>query len=255
MGLADLLEVYSPELYSSLQRVQDRGGRDKKTFARRKGCFLAILNFLAGWVSGRPGSGTQRRRRLERIRERRLELEDTLPERGEAVVDWSSEEEPATPPSSHLEARSRSPPLPRPSSATSSGAGFQTEGSSGSVEVSGNSGDRSPRVRPPKPPTPRPKGPAGLRTPTPPPGRSAVPREPSVPPPATSSTSAAPSSGAPTLASSSTTCHCFGFCAYCITWSSTACYCFGLRAYCTTWSSSAEGLFIGLARGALVRSS
>ena len=124
MGLEDLLEYHSPDLFGALQRTQNRGGRDGKTLLRRKSIFLHIIAFLNGCIAGRAGSRTQKARRVARLRERREELDaGHLPERGDS--DWLCEEEPLTPPSS--DDRSRSPaaratvPLqkarPRPSSA------------------------------------------------------------------------------------------------------------------------------------------
>ena len=195
MGLEDLLEYHSPDLFGALQRTQNRGGRDGKTLSRRKSIFLHIIAFLNGFIAGRAGSRTQKARRVARLRERREELDaGHLPERGDSVVDWSSEEEPLTPPSSND--RSRSPaaratvPLqkarPRPSSA--SGAGSESLGADSrhlpeQLGVEGDTGSGSREVRatkakakgsppglPPTPPSPRPKAPSGIRTPVPPAG-------------------------------------------------------------------------------------
>ena len=195
MGLEDLLEYHNPDLFGALQRVQNRGGRESKTLSRRKSIFLHIIAFLNGFIAGRAGSRRQKDRRLARLRVRREELDaGHLPERGDTVVDWSSEEEPLTPP--HLDDRSRSPaaratvPLqkarPRPSSA--SGAGSESLGSDSrhppeQLRVEGDTGSGSREVRapkaeakgsppglPPTPPSPRPKAPSGIRTPVPPAG-------------------------------------------------------------------------------------
>ena len=195
MGLEDLLEYHNPDLFGALQRVQNRGGRESKTLSRRKSIFLHIIAFLNVFIAGRAGSRTQKARRLARLCARREELDaGHLPERGDTVVDWSSEEEPLTPP--HSGDRSRSPaaratvPLqkarPRPSSA--SGAGSESLGSDSrhppeqlGVEGDTGSGSRevsvpkakakgSPPGLPPTPPSPRPKAPSGIRTPVPPAG-------------------------------------------------------------------------------------
>ena len=195
MGLEDLLEYHNPDLSGALQRTQNRGGRESKTLSRRKSIFLHIIAFLNGFIAGRAGSRTQKARRLARLRARREELDaGHTPERGDTVVDWSSEEEPLTPPDSGD--RSRSPaaratvPLqkarPRPSSA--SGAGSESLGSDSrhppeqlGVERGTGSGSRevsvpkakakgSPPGLPPTPPSPRPKAPSGIRTPVPPAG-------------------------------------------------------------------------------------
>ena len=108
MGLEDLLEYHNPDLFGALQRTQNRGGRESKTLSRRKSIFLHIIAFLNGFIAGRAGSRTQKARRLARLRARREELDaGHTPERGDTVVDWSSEEEPLTPPDSGD--RSRSP--------------------------------------------------------------------------------------------------------------------------------------------------
>ena len=144
MGLEDLLEYHNPDLFGALQRTQNRGGRESKTLSRRKSIFLHIIAFLNGFIAGRAGSRTQKARRLARLRARREELDaGHTPERGDTVVDWSSEEEPLTPPDSGD--RSRSPaaratvPLqkarPRPSSA--SGSRIGSASSSGDTGRSG----------------------------------------------------------------------------------------------------------------------
>ena len=170
MGLEQFLASHNTELAELYHRVQGRGGHSKQVYARRRCAFLAILTFLTGFIAGRTGgSQRQQQRRLERVRRRRetLEQPNAKPERGELLVEWSSEEE----------ERSRSPPRPS-SSAYPSARGFERGYSSGSVEVSALTAEEEyPRSAqpPPKPPTARPKGPSGDRTPTPPPsGRIAT---------------------------------------------------------------------------------
>ena len=110
MAVEGFLETHNPELAASLRRVQGRGGRANQVFARRRGVFVAILNFLAGWLAGR-GQGSSRRqlaRRRERVRRRLEELgPSSLPERGDNVIEWSSESDVSE--AAEPKARSRSP--------------------------------------------------------------------------------------------------------------------------------------------------
>ena len=200
MAIESFLEIHNPELAASLRRVQGRGGRSNQVFARRRGAFVAILNFLAGWLAGR-GQGTSRsqlERRRERVRRRLTEVGSSYqPERGECVIDWSSDSDVSV---VEPKARSRSPvpsassllvvrPKARPKTAAvrASSEGNRTGYSSGSGEIGVPSvGEEcSLTVHPPTPPTPRPKAPSGSRTPTPPPGRASGinPPEPIAPPP------------------------------------------------------------------------
>ena len=81
--------------------MQSRGGQAKSVFARRRGAFVAIRTFLTGFSAGRTtgssrqttGSSRQRERRLQRIRRRQAELEpcNVLPERGEILLEWTSD--------------------------------------------------------------------------------------------------------------------------------------------------------------------
>ncbi|CAE6921679.1 RE1 [Symbiodinium sp. CCMP2592] len=100
MGLEGFLAERNLDLASLLERVQARGGHSKQVYARRRCGFLAILTWLSGYLAGNTtGSARQRERRAQRIRRRREDLEapNARPERGEQLLEWSTDEEEATP--------------------------------------------------------------------------------------------------------------------------------------------------------------
>ena len=170
MAVEGFLETHNPELAASLRRVQGRGGRANQVFARRRGVFVAILNFLAGWLAGR-GQGSSRRqlaRRRERVRRRLEELgPSSLPERGDNVIEWSSESDVSE--ASEPKARSRSPAASPSSSLLVVRPKARPKTAAGSLETEPRvEGDSIELRGVPVPPAARPKGPTGVRTPKPP---------------------------------------------------------------------------------------
>ena len=170
MAVEGFLETHNPELAASLRRVQGRGGRANQVFARRRGVFVAILNFLAGWLAGR-GQGSSRRqlaRRRERVRRRLEELgPSSLPERGDNVIEWSSESDVSE--AAEPKARSRSPAASPSSSLLVVRPKARPKTAAGSLETEPRvEGDSIELRGVPVPPAARPKGPTGVRTPKPP---------------------------------------------------------------------------------------